>query len=988
MRKGKISLENVSGGELTSAPLLSTPSRYSRLLQNYYINSEGHITKIPGYSAISQNIPNIKISSGINFKKEDGTSIKILGGILDSGANYNTILYTPPTSAPAAVFSGSGLNDYESGGTYVGTGNATYEIEIESQGYDHGVMEIVRWRKNSGAWNYFTFADYTGPFTKSLSDGVTVLIPNAFGHTTGDKWTITIVSPGVDDVTPAGTCTLAGGATFEVVIDSLGTPDKFKWRRGTGAWSAATNITGSAQNLSDGISITFLATTGHATGGKWAITSQSITGAMYRLDGGNLSVIKSGFSTTDPIFMGQVGDIVVAANYVDRPVAYDGSTFQNVNLPFGNSTVFTGVGLDDFTAKVSFAYSNAVYVVEVDSIAEANPAITFSGTGGHNDLTAPTPNYSGAVATASFDVEIDAQGTKDTFKYNINGGMFVTGVDCNTTVATANVAGGVHVKANSSTGHNLNDITEIQITGITPGPLGTSTGTYKYRLNGGAWSADTAIGKYPTYSGTGGTWSVACDDIGVLVVGDIYSLQCDGASSPDTFKWRKDAETYTTGVPIVSGNILLKEGVSVKFDYATGHGLGSPGSGNSWSFGVSRDTVKFTKDGTELAAGQIITGEWQTIEAGVQVRLSSINGHTLGDLWTMPIDQSVRFGKLYPYKNRLWAIGSDKLTAYYSALLAPTDFVGEGSGYIDFRYVIPQGDELVDIGSLMNYIVFFFKNHIVIYAGSDPTAEGDFVIYQNIDGTGLIAPNTIINVGSDIFFLTNKGVKGLKQLISAGALNVDNVSQNIDLDIISAIDANTSGVYASSHYATLGFIMFLIGTTMFVYNYRQKAWSRVVIPSVDDVSKILSMFETSDGYVLMGGYDYLFEFDPTPDTYNFNGVAPVYRWTSSMLKVTTADSMYLLEMILRLASSKAATFTLKTRAIGFDTGVEDQAAFNEQAVSIPAITNNDAVFNFVRIPLFGAGRFVQFDIIEEPNYIDNDDVEIVGLGVSGELGVL
>jgi hypothetical protein len=318
----------------------------------------------------------------------------------------------------------------------------------------------------------------------------------------------------------------------------------------------------------------------------------------------------------------------------------------------------------------------------------------------------------------------------------------------------------------------------------------------------------------------------------------------------------------------------------------------------------------------------------------------------------------------------------------------PSDFTGVTAGYFDFRYVVPEGDELIEISSVLNYLVFFFKNHIVIYSGTDPTAEGDFAIYQNMSGVGVVAAGVVVKVGSDIMFLTSRGVKGLQQVINAGALNVNNVSGAIDSDIVAAIAANTSGVYASAHYQKYGLVLFLIGTTIFVYNYAQSAWSRIVIPSANDVSKVLSMFTSSEGELLMGGYDYLFQFDPAVATFNFAGQAPTYRWTGPMWKTTTAESMFFNELLLRLASSAAVTFTIKARAIGFDTGVEDQAAFNEQTITVPAITTNDAVFNFARIPLFGAGRYIQIDLTETPNYVDNSDVEIAAVEIHGELGIL
>lgn len=981
MRKGKIPLTNVSGGELTSAPLLESPPKYSRLLQNFFINAEGHIAKVPGYAAISQNVADAMITSGVDFKKSDGSLI-LVGGRSDTGTNYNHSVYTAGGSVvPPAVFSGTGVNDITSGGTYTGSGNAVFDLKVTQVGTGASDGEwspdLILWRKNGGDWNYW-FLDINQPETKNLSDGVTVTTQTGYGHTLNDTWTITIVSPGIDDLTPTGTCTESGDTVFDVEITATGTPDTFKWRKNSGSYTTGVAITGAPQALSDGVSITFAATTGHAYGAKWQITSSPIKGTIYRLDSGNLSVVKNDFLSFAPIHFGQVGDVIIAANGVDRPVAYDGATFQNINLPFGKSTIFTGVGLDDFSANISFTYETAVYAVEIDGIA-INP-ITPSYTGiGKNDMSVPNPNFSGNAATATYNINIDGLGAGDTIKYNVNGGSYITNQPL--TILTEGLdMGAMRLKAATTIGHDSTDIYEFQVsTAGTPDK-------FKWRKNSGAWSAETDCKAYPTYEALDSHYGLSFESATGNAIGDIFAFQVDGATTPDTFRWCKDAGSYTNGVPI-GGSNSLGNGINIAFKYFTGHT-----TNDAWGIAVARDTVKWSKDGTVLQSTQLITGAYQTIQAGVQFKFNAINGHTIGDLWTMPVDQSVRFGRMHPYKNRLWAIGSDKLTVYYSDLLKPTDFTGSGAGYLDFRYVIPKGDELVDIGSMMNFLVFFLKNHIIIYAGADPTAEGDFVIFQNIAGLGLLAPNTIVSVGSDIFFLTNKGIKGLKQVIATGSLNVDNISAAIDSDVIAAIDANTSGVYASAHYATLGLIMFLIGTTIFVFNYRQQAWSRIVIPSSGgNVPKILSMFESADGFVYMGGYTRLFEFDPAAPaaTYNFNGVAPIYRWTSGMIRTTTADSMYFNELLLRLASTTtAATLTLKTRAVGFDTPVEDQAAFNEQTVSVPAITTNAAVLNSVRIPLFGAGKYIQVDFTETPNFADNNDIEFVGLEVHGELGIL
>ena len=81
---------------------------------------------------------------------------------------------------------------------------------------------------------------------------------------------------GLNDLTSSGTFTGADGSTFEIEITTAGAPDTFKWRKNEGAYTTGVAITGAAQALSDGISVTFAATTGHTVGDKWTLGASEV----------------------------------------------------------------------------------------------------------------------------------------------------------------------------------------------------------------------------------------------------------------------------------------------------------------------------------------------------------------------------------------------------------------------------------------------------------------------------------------------------------------------------------------------------------------------------------------------------------------------------------------------------------------------------------------------------------------------------------------
>ncbi len=84
---------------------------------------------------------------------------------------------------------------------------------------------------------------------------------------------------GLSDMTPRGTFSGSSTLNYKVQIDSQGTPDTFKWSDDGGSTWDATGvaITGSAQNLNNGVTITFHATTGHTTGGNWIFSAFVVT---------------------------------------------------------------------------------------------------------------------------------------------------------------------------------------------------------------------------------------------------------------------------------------------------------------------------------------------------------------------------------------------------------------------------------------------------------------------------------------------------------------------------------------------------------------------------------------------------------------------------------------------------------------------------------------------------------------------------------------
>ena len=126
----------------------------------------------------------------------------------------------------------------------------------------------------------------------------------------------------LDDCTSGGAETSGQSHTYEVKIASIGTPNQFQWRAeyyGFKEWSSSIAITGSAQALDNGITVTFGATTGHSLADYWTITS--IPGSS-----GNTIVVCSQLKyATDGYYVGAILNNLSTGNssYI---IQYDGST--------------------------------------------------------------------------------------------------------------------------------------------------------------------------------------------------------------------------------------------------------------------------------------------------------------------------------------------------------------------------------------------------------------------------------------------------------------------------------------------------------------------------------------------------------------------------------------------------------------------------------------------------------------------------------------
>jgi len=111
---------------------------------------------------------------------------------------YRQLLQWRGTTLPG-VFTGAGLNDATSGGTYTGNVNAAFEVLIDGSVPS---PDTFKWRKDGGAWT--ENVAITAGAAQALSDGVTVMFAAGDGHTVGNQWTIYVTTQWEPNIVAAG----------------------------------------------------------------------------------------------------------------------------------------------------------------------------------------------------------------------------------------------------------------------------------------------------------------------------------------------------------------------------------------------------------------------------------------------------------------------------------------------------------------------------------------------------------------------------------------------------------------------------------------------------------------------------------------------------------------------------------------------------------------------------------------------------------------
>jgi hypothetical protein len=141
---------------------------------------------------------------------------------------------------------------------------------------------------------------------------------------------------------------------------------------------------------------------------------------------------------------------------------------------------------------------------------------------------------------------------------------------------------------------------------------------------------------------------------------------------------------------------------------------------------------------------------------------------------------------------RVWAASTatDKCTVEWSDLLTPHIWTGGTSGTLDLRQIWPDGgDEIVALAAHNGYLFIFGRHQILIYEGAD--VPSTMTLKDSIVGIGCIARDSVQNIGEDVWFLSDTGVRSLLRTIQEKSAPIRQVSKNVHDDLMMYLNSET-----------------------------------------------------------------------------------------------------------------------------------------------------------------------------------------------------
>ena len=273
---------------------------------------------------------------------------------------------------------------------------------------------------------------------------------------------------------------------------------------------------------------------------------------------------------------------------------------------------------------------------------------------------------------------------------------------------------------------------------------------------------------------------------------------------------------------------------------------------------------------------------------------------------------------------RLWAVDSDKTTIRFSAFnndkLWDTQ---NGGGTIDLvnNFAFSK-DEVEAIAVFNNQLIVFGKDNIAIF--SNAVVPTTLALNDSIVGMGCIARDSIQNIGSDIIFLSEDGLRALSRTIELEKMPAQDLSKNIRTELLEFISTKDKAKIRSLYAQVEGFYLLLVGSTVYMFDFKDLIASpKTLDVPLPKIARWLEMEPQSlavakDGIIYFGKDGYISKYSGYKDSILSGGsvsqVAYNFKYRSNWLDFGFIDpqaaGLYKMPKKIKMTVNEGSTYDI------------------------------------------------------------------------------
>jgi len=214
------------------------------------------------------------------------------------------------------------------------------------------------------------------------------------------------------------------------------------------------------------------------------------------------------------------------------------------------------------------------------------------------------------------------------------------------------------------------------------------------------------------------------------------------------------------------------------------------------------------------------------------------------------------------FKTKVYA--AEGANVRFSAVNAPNDWAGTGSGLIDVTAQDAGSADIIGLENYYNYLALLGRRSIQLWSMAADPAQNQYI--QTLSSTGLFAPNGAARYGNgDVLFLSDTGIRSIRARDSSNAAVLNDIGSPIDSLVIarrlSMSQTDAERIRALTDPLS-GHFWLIWGSTVYVLAYypatKVTAWSTYELGFTADYAAVAGnriAIRTGDTIYLYGGAD-------------------------------------------------------------------------------------------------------------------------------------